>query len=427
MKNYRDYEQFGISRYMYELSESLIPALQQVFSDIDEIANRRQLKVLKAFQNSYLCEAELHGSSGYGYNDSGREKLEEAFAEALEAEAAFLRFQFASGSQVLYQMLRALLRSGDELIVATGTVYDSLQPGMRALSDQGITLKYIDLKLGDHTGSLCQRAELDLETIVRSLSPSTKAVYVQKSRGYSLRPSLLSEDIKILRETLDAAGFTVPILVDNCYGEFVEKHEPTYYGADLIAGSLIKNPGGGIAPSGGYIAGKKELVELVAEQITAPGIGREIGPSLGFSRDLGLGLYLAPQIVANALKTGAHLSALFTELGYNVEPLASGRRGDIVQIIELGESSKLEAFAKAIQLAAPIDHHFTPIPSEMPGYDCDIIMASGSFTQGSSIELSADGPLRPPFTAFFQGSFNFPAGRLAALLAGDAVRAVGGQ
>ncbi|MDO5734213.1 MAG: methionine gamma-lyase family protein [Eubacteriales bacterium] len=413
---YPYYQKFGVSEAVYRLSEQINQDLAEKYAELELISSKRQLEVLAAFQKHQFCEAELHGSTGYGYADSGRDKLEAVLADCFQAEAAFLRWQFASGTQVLYQMLRALLKAGDELLIVSGEVYDSLKPGVAALENMGINLRYVEL-------SLAEEASFDYPAIAAALNEKTAAVYVQKSRGYSLRPSLTSAKIGELKKFLLEQGFTKPLLVDNCYGEFVELEEPTAFGADLIAGSLIKNPGGGIAPSGGYVAGREDLVERVAEAVTAPGLGREIGPSLGHLRELGIGLYLAPLIVKEALQTAAHLAGLFSKLGYQVEPLPCGVRGDIVQIIYLENAQRLEQFCCAIQAAAPIDHHFTPVASPMPGYDCDIIMASGSFTQGSSIELSADGPMREPYTAFFQGSFNFTTGRLAGMLAATAVGA----
>lgn len=413
------YHRYDIPDLLFERSEKILQDLSPTFEHLERVKEKRQLDVLKAFQDNAFCESELHGSTGYGYDDRGRDKLEAVLAQSMGAEAAYMRWQFASGTQVLYQMLRALLKPGDDLLIVSGEVYDSLKPSVGAskkrvagnLLDLGISVRYVELK----------NNKPDLPEIIRQLRENTALVYVQKSRGYSLRPALLSKDIGELKTALLEAGFERPLIVDNCYGEYVEMEEPTHLGADLIAGSLIKNPGGGIAPAGGYVAGRADLVERVTYGVTAPGLGAEVGPTLGGLRELALGLFMAPQTTFEALRSAVHMGAMFQALGYDVEPLPGAPRGDLVQIITLGDSDKLCRFCEAVQSAAPIDHHFAPVPSAMPGYDCDIIMASGSFTQGSSIELSADGPLREPYAAFFQGSLNFTSGRLAALLAAQKV------
>lgn len=413
------YHSYDIPDALFERSERILEDLRPTFERLERIKEKRQLDVLKAFQDNYFCESELHGSTGYGYDDRGRDKLEAVLAQSMGAEAAYMRWQFASGTQVLYQMLRALLKPGDELLIVSGEVYDSLKPSVGAsdtpapgnLPELGVTVRYVALR--DH--------QLDIPQIIQELRDETALVYVQKSRGYGLRPALLSEDIGRLKTALLDAGFDRPLVVDNCYGEYVEFQEPTHLGADLIAGSLIKNPGGGIASAGGYVAGRADLIERVTYGVTAPGLGAEVGPTLGGLRELALGLFMAPQTTFEALRAAMHIGALFQTLGYEVEPLPEAPRGDLVQIVTLEDSEKLCRFCEAVQAAAPIDHHFAPVPSEMPGYDCDIIMASGSFTQGSSIELSADGPLRAPYAAFFQGSLNFTSGRLAALLAAHRV------
>ncbi len=417
--NTDSYTPFGIAPAIVQQGEAALARAAGRFSSIRSLREKNQLKVLQALQNAGLSESQLGGTTGYGYNDLGREQIERAYAQAFGAEAALVRIQISSGTQALALSLFGLLRPGDELLSVTGRPYDSL----------AATLGIADPIGGHRTGSLGEFGIVyrevalrsdgspDLAAIAAALTPSTHVVYVQKSRGYSSRPSLLAADIKAVRDLLTEQRHPAVLFVDNCYGEFVEDVEPCAVGADLCAGSLIKNPGAGISPSGAYICGKTELVEQVANRLTAPGLGSHVGPSLGFNRQIALGFYQAPHIVAESLMGAVFAAELFSAAGYKCSPAADSVRGDIVQTIEFGSPEPLIAFCQAIQASSPVDAYVLPEPGEMPGYDCDVIMASGSFTSGSSIELSADGPLRPPYLAFLQGGLNFDTIRLGCLLA----------
>ncbi|MGI6298706.1 MAG: aminotransferase class I/II-fold pyridoxal phosphate-dependent enzyme [Saccharofermentanales bacterium] len=417
--NTDSYLPFGITPAIVRQGEAALARAAGRFNSIRQMREKNQLKVLQALQSAGLSESQLGGTTGYGYNDLGREQIERAYAQAFGAEAALVRIQISSGTQALALCLFGLLRPGDELLVVTGKPYDSL----------AATLGISDVPGGHKTGSLGEfgvryrEVQLladgrpDLAAIAGSLTAQTRVVYVQKSRGYSSRPSLLAADIAAIRSVLNERRHSAVLFVDNCYGEFVEAVEPCAVGADLCAGSLIKNPGAGISPSGAYICGKAELVEQAANRLTAPGIGSHVGPSLGFNRQIALGFYQAPHIVAESLMGAVFAAELFSATGYRCLPAADSARGDIVQTIEFGSPEPLVAFCQAIQAASPVDAYVLPEPGEMPGYDCDVIMASGSFTSGSSIELSADGPLRPPYLAFLQGGLNFDTTRLGCLLA----------
>ncbi|MDD4540947.1 MAG: methionine gamma-lyase family protein [Eubacteriales bacterium] len=430
MNHYDLFSQFGISRPVYDLALSASEELEQYRKSIDLIAEKRQLGVLKAFHQAHISESSFNFKSGYGYDDLGRDQIEEVFAAAMQADKALVRIQFSSGTHVLATCLRGLLHGGDDVLIATGLPYDTILPtfgeidllsetdeevenfkyssSRQTLAARGVTVRAI---------KLTAEGKLNLAGIEAAILPETRMLYVQKSRGYSSRRALLSEEIAELKALVSRVNPDCIIMVDNCYGEFVEQMEPTAYGADLIAGSLIKNPGAGIASSGGYVCGRDDLITEVAEAMTAVGVGAEIGPSLGFNREILEGIYFAPQVVAASLAGSCFAALLFQKAGFSVAPLPEDLRGDLVQTIEMKEAEQLKAFCEGVQAAAPVDAHFTPIPSAMPGYDCDIIMASGSFIQGSSIELSADGPLRPPYTAFLQGGLNFWNARLGSMLA----------
>ncbi|NLV98289.1 MAG: hypothetical protein GX034_00635 [Clostridiaceae bacterium] len=434
MNRYELFSEFGISRPVYDLALAASKDLQKFRPAIDSIAEERQLGVLRAFHKAHISESSFNFKSGYGYDDLGRDQIEEVYAQAMQAESALVRIQFSSGTHVLATCLRGLLRRGDDVLIATGIPYDTILPTFGQVTllapadKKAETFKYSNSKQSlAATGvsvralDLTQAGRLDLAGIEAALLPHTRMLYVQKSRGYSSRRALLSEEVGPLRELVDRVAPDCIIMVDNCYGEFVERLEPTAYGADLIAGSLIKNPGAGIAPSGGYVCGRSDLIKEVAEAMTAVGVGAEIGPSLGFNRQILQGIYQAAQVVEAATAAAVFAALLFQKAGFAVTPLPEETRGDLVQTVQLENAEQLKAFCEAIQAAAPVDAHFTPIPSAMPGYDCDIIMASGSFVQGSSIELSADGPLRPPYTAFLQGGLNFWNARLGAILALEGV------
>ncbi len=394
------------------------------FEKIEATQRWNQQKMLAAFQQARVSESCFAASTGYGYGDRGRDVLDQVYAQAFGAEDALVRYNFVSGTHALTVALFGVLRPGDTVLCATGTPYDTIQgvfglPGREepgCLKDFGIVYEQVDL-LPDGTP--------DYEELEREIGPECKMVYIQRSRGYSLRPSLTVAEIEKLAALAKRRAPGCVVMVDNCYGEFIEREEPTARGADLMAGSLIKNPGGGIAPTGGYIAGRRDLVELCSYRLTTPGTGRELGCTLGHSRELFLGAFHAPFAAGEALKTAVFAAALFRELGYPVTPGPEEMRTDIIQAIELGSRERLIAFCRGIQQASPVDAFVAPEPSPMPGYDSDVIMAAGAFTLGSSIELSADAPLREPYAVWMQGGLNFPSGELGVLMAAQAVLALG--
>ena len=372
--------------------------------------------MLAAFTRAGVSESHFVGSTGYGYGDRGRDVLDQVYAYAFEAEDALVRHNFVSGTHTLTVALFGMLRPGDKMLCVTGTPYDTIQgviglPGREesgSLKEFGISYEQIDL-LPDGTP--------DYEEMERRISPEFRMIYIQRSRGYSLRPSLFVREIERIAEIAKRKAPECIVMVDNCYGEFVERDEPLTHGADIMAGSLIKNPGGGIAPTGGYIAGRKDLVELCSYRLTTPGTGREIGCTLGNNRELFLGAFHAPHVTGEALKTAVFASALFSELGFDVTPRFDEPRADIIQVVMLREKAALVAFCKGVQKGAPVDSFVVPEPSPMPGYDSDVIMAAGAFTLGASIELSADAPLREPYAAWMQGGLNYHSGQLGMLLA----------
>jgi len=410
------YPYFDIDQKLQELSGRVEEKIASRLKEIEKIQRYNQQKMLAAFQRAGVSESHFAGSTGYGYGDRGREVLDQVYADALGAEDALVRWNFVSGTHTLTVALFGLLRPGDKMLCLTGTPYDTIQgvigmngreePG--SLKEFGISYEQVEL-LPDGTP--------DYAAIESAVSSSYKMVYIQRSRGYSLRPSLTVEEIGKMAELVRRKAPGCIIMVDNCYGEFTQREEPASYGADLMAGSLIKNPGGGIAPTGGYLAGKKELVELCAYRLTTPGTGRELGCTLGQSRELFLGAFHAPHVAGEAVKTAVYAAGLFSELGYGVSPGPEEKRGDIVQVVKLGAREALIAFCRGVQKGAPVDSFVVPEPSPMPGYDSDVIMAAGAFTLGSSIELSADAPLREPYAVWMQGGLNYHSGQLGILLA----------
>ncbi len=389
------------------------------FEEIEKIEEFNSQKVLKAFIESNVSESHFVPTTGYGYNDRGREKLDEVYSRIFRTEDALVRYSFASGTHALSTALFGILRPGDKVLSVTGKPYDTMkdvigdsQRDIGSLKNFGVDFEYIDFEF---------ESKEYFEIIKSKLKNKFKAVYIQRSRGYSLRRSLSAEDIGKLIESVKKINPEVITIVDNCYGEFVEVKEPSEYGADLIVGSLIKNPGGGISLSGGYIAGKKHLIELCANRFTAPGIGKEIGASVAGLRDLFMGIYNAPQAVSNALKTATFASALFEILGYEVSPKYTDKRCDIVQSITLKEPSSLIEFCRGIQEKSPIDSFVTPEPWDMPGYEDKVIMAAGNFISGSSIELSADGPLRDPYVVWMQGGTCFYTSKIGIMNAAQKV------
>lgn len=388
--------------------------LKDEFKKINEICEYNSLKVLNAFWNNKLSENHFMSTTGYGYNDIGRDIIEKIFAEVLGAEDALVRSQFISGSHALTVALFSYLRPGDTMLSISGTPYDTLhevigiEPNNSSLKSFGINYEQIDLVDND----------FDYNKIEKRIKLSkVKLIEIQRSKGYSTRKSISNKKIKKVVELIRKFDKNVIIMVDNCYCEFVEKETPIQMGADIIVGSLIKNLGGGIAPNGAYIAGKKNLVDLAGERLTLPGEGRDVGPTLGINKQILQGLYMAPSVVSSALKTAILTSKVMENLGYKVEPRYNDKRVDIVQNIEFGSEEKLIKFCEGIQAASPIDSFVVPVPWDMPGYVDKVIMAAGTFTQGSSIELSCDGPIRKPYIAYMQGSLTYEYGKIALIKA----------
>ena len=410
---------FNVSNELQALSEKTMLKCEERFREIDKITEYNQQKVLKAFINNGVSDSHFNASTGYGYGDRGREVLDELTAEIFGAEDAIIRHSFASGTHTLCVMLFGVLRPGDKVLCATGTPYDTIHSvigltgeGMGSLKDFGVSFDIVDL-LEDGT--------VDYEGVKKELSETDyKAVYVQRSRGYSLRPTLTSTEIKKIVDIVKANSKAI-VMLDDCYGEFTEYEDPSSLGVDLFAGSLIKNPGGGIAKCGGYIAGKKDLVELCSYRMTTPGVGREVGATLGNNRDIFMGLFNAPHVTGEALKVAVFTAALFEEMGYEVSPTTNEKRADIIQSIKLGTREKLVAFCQGLQSGSVVDSYVVPEPWAMPGYDSDVIMAAGAFTNGSSIELSADAPLREPFAVWLQGGLNFHSAKIGVLLGAQRV------
>jgi len=404
-----------ISDKTRDLAQQAQEALREQFARIDEIAERNTEKVLAAFQKYRVAEYCFSGTTGYGYNDQGRDDLDKIYADIFGTEDALVRIQFVSGTHTISCALFGALRPGDVLLSAVGAPYDTLlgpigvngnYPG--SLKEYGVEYRQVDL-VDDKP---------DLEGMAKAASdPRVKVVLIQRSKGYATRASLSVDEIGEMCKVIREANPSVNILVDNCYGEFVELIEPTQVGADLVMGSLIKNPGGGLAPTGGYIAGRKDLVEAASMRLTTPGIGRECGSTLGNNRMLYQGLFMAPHTVAQALKTAVFAAKMMELLGFKTEPASDVIRHDIIQMIHFGAPEPVIKFCKGIQAGAPVDSYVTPEPWDMPGYDCPVIMAAGAFIQGASIELSCDAPMREPYTAYLQGGLTFESAKAGIMLA----------
>ncbi len=398
--------------------------VEKNFERVEEISEFNTAKVLNAMRKLKVSDAHFKTTTGYAYGDIGREKLDELFAEIFKAEAALVRTQFVSGTHALATVLFGILRPNDELISVTGEPYDTMQtvigwknPARGSLKEFGIAYKEIAL----HDG------KVDIDAIKNAVTSKTKLALIQRSRGYSMREPLTVSDIEKICAVIKFANPHCVTFVDNCYGEFVEKFEPVEFGADIVAGSLIKNIGGGLAPTGGYIVGRKDLVELASYRLTAPGMGNELGASLGEPRLLFQGLFLAPHITAQALKAAIFASGIFSKLGFKTSPLPNENRADIIQAIELKSAENLIKFCRAVQEYSPVDSFAAPEPWDMPGYTDKIIMAAGTFIQGASIEISADGPLREPFTVFLQGGLTFEHAALVILHAAKKISNIDGQ
>lgn len=405
---------FNIDEKILNASDKALEKAKDQFKIIDEITEYNQQKVLSAFIKHGVSESHFTSTTGYGYGDRGRETLDKIWADVFGAEDALVRHNFTCGTHTLSTALFGVLRPGDKMLAVTGTTYDTIHSviglsgeGMGSLKDFGILYDEVKLKNG----------RLDYEAIEKAVDDSVTMIYIQRSRGYELRPSLLINEIEKVVKLAKSKNPNVIVMVDNCYGEFVQKLEPCDVGADLTAGSLIKNAGGGMARTGGYIAGRKDLVEKCAYRLTTPGLGKEVGATLGMNRELYMGLFYAPHTVGEALKSAVYISALYSGFGFDTTPAYDAERGDIVQSLGLGNEERLVAFCKGVQSGSPIDSFLSPEPWDMPGYDNKVVMAAGAFTMGSSIELSADAPIREPYYAWIQGGLTFHSAKLCALLA----------
>ncbi len=405
---------------VYAMAERAESRISESFRVLDRIAEINTRKVMEAFQNNRVSDACFAGTTGYGYDDLGRETLDRIYAEVFGTEAALVRIQFVNGTHALTAAMFALAGPGQKILSVTGTPYDTLRNAIGLNGKSFGSLKYYGVGYGQV--DLTAEGEPDYQAIAEAVKEkAVAAVMIQRSRGYENRKALTIAEIGKIAETVKGVREDVYVMVDNCYGEFTDVKEPTEVGADLIAGSLIKNPGGGLAPAGGYIAGKKELVDRAAARLTLPGIGGECGSSLGNNRLLFQGLFMAPHIVAQALKTACFCAAMMEELGIETSPAAAEKRSDIIQMVKLGSPERMKRFCLGIQAGAPVDSYVTPEPWAMPGYDCPVIMAAGSFIQGSSIELSADGPMRDPYTVYMQGGLTYESGKLGIMMAVSAM------
>ena len=412
MDKFESYLNLGISKQVFDFGEEILKSLKERFEKIDEIAEYNQNKVLYALQKNRVDAACLQASTGYGYDDVGREKLEKVYADVFHTESALVRPQIVCGTHALTVALSANLLPGDELLSPVGKPYDTLEevigirPSTCSLKEYGVTYRQVDL---------LEDGSFDYENIKKAINEKTKMVTIQRSKGYQTRPTFSVEQIGELIAFIKNIKPEVVIMVDNCYGEFVETIEPSDVGADLTVGSLIKNAGGGLAPIGGYICGKQEYVNRCAYRLSAPGLGQEVGATLGVLPSFYQGLFLAPTVTAGALKGAIFAANVYEKLGYRTIPNATEPRYDIIQAVELKSSDAMCAFCKGIQGAAPVDSYVTPVPWAMPGYDSEVIMAAGAFIQGSSIELSADGPIREPYAVYFQGGLTFYHAKLGIL------------
>ena len=410
------YQDLGISREVHAYGETVLEGLKERFAGVDAVAEYNQLKVLKGMQDHQVSEACLLGTTGYGYNDLGRDTLEKVYASVFHTEDALVRPQITCGTHALALALMSNLRPGDELLSPVGKPYDTLEevigirPSRGSLREYGVTYSQVDL-LPD--------GSFDYEGIRRAIKERTRLVTIQRSKGYQTRPTLSVDRIGELISYIKGIKPDVICMVDNCYGEFVETREPSDVGADMVVGSLIKNPGGGLAPIGGYIAGRRECVENAAYRLTSPGLGKEVGASLGALKDFYQGFFLAPTVTAGALKGAVFAANIYEGLGFPVVPDGKQSRHDIIQAVTFGSPEGVVAFCQGIQAAAPVDSHVTPEPWDMPGYDAQVIMAAGAFIQGASIELSADAPMREPYTVYLQGGLTYESGKTGVMLAAE--------
>ena len=405
---------------VYPMAERAESRLAGRFRELDRIAEQNTRKVMEAFQNNRVSDACFAGTTGYGYDDLGRETLDKIYAEIFGAEAALVRIQFVNGTHALTSAMFALAAPGQKILSVTGTPYDTLRSAIGIAGDCFGSLKFDGIEYGQV--DLAPSGDPDYDAISEAVKEeNVAAVMIQRSRGYEDRKALTVEESGRIVKTVKAVRPDVSVMVDNCYGEFTDVIEPTDVGADIIAGSLIKNPGGGIAPTGGYLAGRRELVDRAAMRLTTPGIGGECGSTLGNNRLLFQGLFMAPHIVAQALRTACFCAAMMDEMGIESSPGALDKRSDIIQMVRLGSPENMKRFCLGIQAGAPVDSFVTPEPWPMPGYDCPVIMAAGAFIQGSSIELSADGPMREPYTVYMQGGLTYESGKLGIMMAVSAM------
>ena len=404
-----------IKPQVYDMARDAETEIRSVFERIDRIAEKNTVKVMQAFQDNKVSEACFAGTTGYGYDDLGREVLDKVYAQVFKTEAALVRIGFVNGTHALSTALFSMLKPGDTLLSVTGLPYDTLRNAIGiegnlhgSLKFYGINYAQVDMKNGNPNIEAIKRAAAE---------KSVAAVLIQRSRGYDDRRALSAEEIGEICAAVKSVNPEISVMVDNCYGEFTGEHEPTEYGVDLIAGSLIKNPGGGIAPTGGYIAGRAELVEKAAMRLTTPGIGGECGSTLGNNRLLFQGFFMAPHVVAQALKTAVFCAAMMQKAGFKTSPAPDEERNDIIQMITLQNADNMKKFCRGIQSGAPVDSYVTPEPWQMPGYNFPVIMAAGAFIQGSSIELSADGPMKEPYIAYMQGGITYESGKLGIMMA----------
>ncbi len=407
------YETMGICSEVLQFGQKIQDSLKERFDKIEENAEVNQLRVLQAMQKCKVSEGCMYPSTGYGYNDLGRETLEKVYAEVFHTEDALVRPQITCGTHAIALAISSNLRPGDELISPVGKPYDTLEevigirPSKGSLAEYGISYKQVELK---------EDGSFDFDAIAKAIGPKTKMATIQRSKGYLTRPTFSVAQIGELISFIKGINPDIICMVDNCYGEFVEMEEPTDVGADIMAGSLIKNPGGGLAPIGGYVVGKKEYVENAAYRLTSPGLGKEVGATLGVNRSFFQGFFLAPTVTAGALKGAIFAANVYEKLGFAVVPDSKESRHDIIQAVTLRSAEAVIAFCKGIQAAAPVDSFVAPEPWAMPGYDSDVIMAAGAFIQGSSIELSADGPIKPPYNVYFQGGLTWQHAKVGILM-----------
>lgn len=408
------YKEFGIKEDIINLSNEVEKEIKPIFEQIEKVSEQNSLKVLQAFCKNNISDMHFNSTTGYGYGDVGRDAIEKIFAEVLGAEDSLVRGQFISGTHALTVALFAFLRPGDTMLSISGKPYDTLDSVIgieeNASSLKAFGVKYEQIDLVDN--------EFDIEAIKERVSKGNiKLIEIQRSRGYSLRDSITLDKLEAVIKVIKEIDSSIIVMIDNCYCEFVGTKEPLQIGADVIVGSLIKNLGGGIAPNGAYIAGRKDLVELAAERLTSPGLGKEVGPTLGMNKQILQGLFFAPSVVASSLKTAVFASRMLEKLGYNPSPKYDEKRADIVQTIAFGNKEDLIKYCQGIQMGSPVDSNSIPEPWDMPGYTDQVIMAAGAFTQGSSIELSCDAPIRPPYVAFMQGGLTYEYGKLGVLKA----------